>query len=375
VERYIAQVAQLLRKDGWGLYALFERKSEKEDGLIDQFDQVFYDDPRSRNNLYTMLKEVSIQCAFVHKVSDPSLLKSLRQHFKMISVIHDHDYYCLRKHKYYPIGRINCKRPFRRLFCTACSLGIERKSGGMIPFRFLDIDAKQELLKEIKKADVSIVLSEYMKSNLIRNGWDAEKIHKIYPIQKLYDPPMKKKSESIKLLYVGQLIRGKGVDLLLDALRYIKMPYKADIIGTGNDEMFIRNLIIKYGLHEKVNLIGWANDVVPFYQNADIVIVPSRWQEPFGLIGVESFAHGKPVVAFHVGGIGEWLQDGVNGYLVPENQPKLMAKKIQELMTDFNKMLKFGENGYKMVAEDYTTQCFMSRFKTVFNLLEESHKK
>lgn len=367
IERYIHQVASLLKKEGWTLYGLFENKSDKNDGFLDPFETVYYDEPKKRNNLSNMLAEVGVKVAFTHKITNPNLLQSLQNHFKVISVIHDHDYYCMRKHKYFPFRRINCKGPYRPISCTLCSLMIERKLGGVIPFRPIGASHKRKLLKLIRQADASIVLSDYMKNNLIMNHWNPQKIFKIYPIQKLYDPPMLKKNSEIKLLFVGQLLRGKGVDLLLTALKHIKKPYQADIVGVGNDEIFIRRLIIKYGLHDKVNLIGWAKDVTPFYHNADIIIVPSRWQEPFGLIGPESFANGKPVVGFDVGGISEWLKDGVNGYLIPPHNTRIMAERIERLMTNFNDMLKFGENGYKMVAEEYTTQRFMTQFN---NLLQ-----
>jgi len=362
VERYISQVTQVFKKDGWTVYGLFENQSNADDGFQELFSEVYFDDPKKRNNLISMLAEIGVKFVFLHKITNPNLLICLQSHFKVISVIHDHDYYCLRKHKYFPYRRINCKRPFRPFFCTVCSMMIERKSSGLIPFHPVGVSIRKKLLDLVTKSDASIVLSDYMRNNLLLNGWDAHKIHKIYPIHELYEAPKLKKNEIIKLLFVGQLIRGKGVDLMLDSLRRIKKPFLADIVGVGNDEIYIRKLIIKYGLHDKVNLIGWAKEVSPFYQDADIIIVPSRWQEPFGLIGPEAFAHGKPVIGFDVGGISDWLKDGINGYLIPEKNTRIMAERITDLMTNFNDMLKFGENGYKMIAEEYTVNRFLQQF-------------
>ena len=55
--------------------------------------------------------------------------------------------------------------------------------------------------------------------------------------------------------------------------------------------------------------------------DCDVLVLPSLWPEPFGLVGSEAARHGVPVVAFAVGGITEWLTDGVNGYLAPGDPP------------------------------------------------------
>jgi glycosyltransferase involved in cell wall biosynthesis len=68
----------------------------------------------------------------------------------------------------------------------------------------------------------------------------------------------------------------------------------------------------------------------------DLLVVPSLWPEPLGLIGLEAAACGVPAAAFDVGGIGEWLRDGVNGHLAPANpaRPETLAAAIVECLRD-----------------------------------------
>ena len=73
------------------------------------------------------------------------------------------------------------------------------------------------------------------------------------------------------------------------------------------------------GLENNVTFIGHvdSSSIVNVFQSADITVVPSVWEEQFGMIGPESMACGTPVIGSDVGGIPEWLIDGKTGYLVP----------------------------------------------------------
>ena len=73
----------------------------------------------------------------------------------------------------------------------------------------------------------------------------------------------------------------------------------------------------------RVTFPGWlgADDVREEMARAHLLVVPSLWPEPFGLVGPEAGSQGLPAAAFAVGGIGEWLRDGVNGHLAPGSRP------------------------------------------------------
>jgi glycosyltransferase involved in cell wall biosynthesis len=80
---------------------------------------------------------------------------------------------------------------------------------------------------------------------------------------------------------------------------------------------------------------GWirVEDRARIYTRATIVAVPSLWPEPFGLIGLDAAALGKPAVAFNVGGIGEWLNDNANGLLIaPASGERGLAEAIVRML-------------------------------------------
>jgi exopolysaccharide biosynthesis WecB/TagA/CpsF family protein len=241
---------------------------------------------------------------------------------------------------------------------------LERKKG---KFQLIPVFQRLALLHQIRQTDITLVLSDYMKSNLVRNGWSKDSIHKLYPISNVIEPPpfTHTKADTPVILYVGQLIKGKGIDLLLQALSRISIPYQCCIVGSGNAEANLKELAAKLNLSNKLSWIGWTDDIDAYYAKAQLVVVPSRWQEPFGLIGIEAFAHSIPVVGFDVGGISEWLKHKVNGLLARENDIAGMAKAITTLITNPEKAHQYGLAGNLMVQREYSEAGFIERFSAL----------
>lgn len=105
----------------------------------------------------------------------------------------------------------------------------------------------------------------------------------------------------------------------------------------------------------RVRYIGYVKEVENVYHTADIVVVPSRWQEPLGLINLEAGACGKPVVATRVGGIPEVVADGVNGYLVEPGDVAALAARVAALIDDPSLRARMGEAGRARVEQAFTT--------------------
>ncbi|MDD4310410.1 MAG: glycosyltransferase family 4 protein, partial [Candidatus Cloacimonetes bacterium] len=312
VERLMANMAVTMRENDWMVYGLFEQTAHEDpafDSVFDDF-EVFGDgDFEEMISYYT---ELGINVVCIHKTTRRNWVKLLQQNFPTAVFVHDHDYYCLRRHKYLPYKRINCYLPFSLVYCPLCSGMVEKSAGN---YRLIDFQEKALMLSQIRKCDLSFVLSDYMKHNLLMNKWHASKIVKLIPNATLQEDITTVYNEIPIILYVGQLIRGKGVDLAINALSRVSEPFKFVVLGRGNDENYLKEISAQL-LPGKAEFLGWAADVNQIYAGADIVVVPSRWQEPFGLVGLEAFSKSKPVVAFDIGGISEWLKHKVNGLLV-----------------------------------------------------------
>lgn len=106
----------------------------------------------------------------------------------------------------------------------------------------------------------------------------------------------------------------------------------------------------------RIRYIGYRKDVENVYHTVDIVVVPSRWQEPLGLINLEAGACRKPVVATRVGGIPEAIEDGANGFLVEEGDIDALATRVGALIADPALRARMGEVGRARVERDFTTR-------------------
>ena len=140
--------------------------------------------------------------------------------------------------------------------------------------------------------------------------------------------PASHASHQIDLLYVGQLIRGKGVQLLLAAMARMKTPRTLDIVGTGNMEPKLKALAAELGIADRVRFNGFRQNPKDWMRAARCVVVPSFWQEPYGLVAAEAVALGRPVVAFAIGGRPEAC--GGKATLVPPGDVAALAKALDD---------------------------------------------
>lgn len=366
VERYIYDTAGVLKRRGWECRGVFEDATDKTEGFDAPFESVCVGDITA--DKLAEIRGHGVKIAFVHKLSSPKLFEMLSRYFRIVTFVHDHDYYCLRRHKYFPITRKNCSLAYNPIVCPLCSGLVRKDPSRRLKLSAVNIRDYAKLLNYVRQSDICIVMSEFIRRNLVANGFDQMKTAKLYPVKYPADE-MADAPQGNNLLYVGQIIRGKGVDLLVEAAAMLKSDWRLKIIGKGNDEDYVRAVIKAKGLGGRIEMIGWCDDVGRHYRQSNIVVVPSRWQEPFGMIGVEAFSYGRPVVGFDVGGISEWLRDGVNGLLAPSRDTAMLAKKTDELLADRTAQRNMGLSGYKMVKSLYSEDVFIEKFSSILGRL------
>jgi glycosyltransferase involved in cell wall biosynthesis len=155
-----------------------------------------------------------------------------------------------------------------------------------------------------------------MANHVVAHGFDKAKVHAI-PLYATAPPDGEGSPEREKdlLLFAGQLIRGKGLDVLLHAMLKLGQSARLIVAGTGRQGKLFETMCDQLGLRHRVQFVGRLSrdQLHLLYRRATVVVVPSRYPETFGLVGVEAMSHGTPVIATTVGAIGEWLEDGCTG--------------------------------------------------------------
>jgi glycosyltransferase involved in cell wall biosynthesis len=141
------------------------------------------------------------------------------------------------------------------------------------------------------------------------------------------------------LLSVAMLIPEKGVQYLIDAAALLVNDFRETemlvlLAGEGWCQSDLEQRAEKLGIADRIQFLGRRSDVETLTAAADIVVVPSVWQEGFGLIIAEAMASGRPVVATDVGGISELIDDGKNGLLVKPEDSRALAGAINSLLKD-----------------------------------------
>ena len=293
IERYMQKSAELLRKNGFAVhYCCMEDGGKDQESFASAFTSIkkfTCNDPLLQN----------CDMVILHNIIDVKYLEFLPAN-KTFFFAHDHNIYCQRHHYYTPVGRINCHRAYNKYICKLCSLGRNPAPP----------------LKEYRRFP-ALVLSDFMAENLRKNGFEkvvklpafiqtAEKEHVFMP------------DGVLRILFLGQLIRGKGADLMLKSLAGLDIPFDCTIAGDGKDRAMLENMVEKYHLQDKVHFAGFVSEPETLWENCDVFCFPIRWQEPFGLVGLEALANGVPAVAFELGGVREWLRSVKYGFTVPE---------------------------------------------------------
>lgn len=217
--------------------------------------------------------------------------------------------------------------------------------------------------KVLKDADVVLAVSNALKEEIIRTKipniekkvklhWNAVDVDK-FKTTKENEGKFRKElvhkfniaADKPIILFVGNIIKRKNVDLLLEAKK--KMNAKANLVVVG-DGPLLEQLKTKAeneyleGNLENVYFIGSRTDVEDIMPSCDLLVLPS-FTESFGLVLIEALACGKPVIGSDVGGIKEIITEDV-GLLIDPNDASDLANAIDKILTDNELMEKFKSN-------------------------------
>lgn len=220
----------------------------------------------------------------------------------------------------------------------------------------------------IKKIDRKVVkyiaVSDFIKKDLIKCGISAGKIEVIHNGTNVIEDKrlvVGKQGNDLAIGIVGQVIQRKGHEDLIEALKILRdqnLNVSLIIVGKGSKSFIgdLKELISKYNLASCISWRTFKSDIHEIYEGIDVIVAPTRNDEPFALIALEANMLSIPVIATNKGGFPESINDGVNGFLVKANSPEQIAEKICTFYNDRSLITKFGNNGRSRMIERFTKQ-------------------
>jgi glycosyltransferase involved in cell wall biosynthesis len=329
---------------------------------------------RLRDQILTRVSEVlrvfEPDVIYAHKLLSLELFEQLLGcGIPAVRMVHDHEMYCLRQYKYNPLTRAVCHRPSGGYCVFPCLAPIARNRNGRFPIRLVNFRQRLREMDLSRRCERLVVYSDYSRMELVRNRFDPQKIDIHVPIRTWgNEGPMSSFSPKNVILFAGQIIRGKGVDLLIKALSKLTVPFEAVLLGDGSHRAYCEALATKLGLADRVKFVGYVphDQMRDYYLEASVFAMPSVWPEPFGMAGPEAMRYGLPVVAFDVGGIPEWLNDGSNGFLAPWMDVDAFAARLQLLLTKKSLARTMGAQGMQHVNETYNSRTQVARLEKLF---------
>lgn len=206
-----------------------------------------------------------------------------------------------------------------------------------------------------------VCVSETVRRNAREAGWRLPRSRVIHAgIDAAQFPPAPEKPWRDRLLFLGRIDERKGIDTAIEALARLTGA-ELRVVGRGDDAHLadLRRLAEASGVDGRVRFETVPRDAVASaYAEADALLFPARWDEPWGLVPLEAMSVGTPVVATGAGGSGEYLRDEENCLLFrPQDDPAALAHAIERLGGDGALRRELREGG-RRTAERLTEAAF-----------------
>lgn len=197
-------------------------------------------------------------------------------------------------------------------------------------------------------------------------GIDCERLRQLVVQQP--ETILKKKGPYI--LTVAKLYERKGIDILLQAIKKAKDSLEGHsflIVGDGPEETRLKQMAGDLGVADHVVFAGdIPNTVIPtLFKDCRFFVLPSR-SEPFGIVLLEAMTFGKAILATRVGGIPEFVTDGMNGVLVPSEDSETLARQIRIFIQRGDQTERIGKNGLAVVEELYDYRSIIKKYEELF---------
>jgi len=266
-----------------------------------------------------------------------------------------------------------------------------RRCGGLNPVTMVRHYNRQGArLKLLRLYSAILTHSRRMESEYLNHGIPRERVHRLpwcveeteYPQSSTAQISLRRSDSRPHIAFIGRMERVKGGQVLLRSLPLIQKALGLDLrvtfAGDGTKREAWERAASKLSkrhpeLH--ITFCGWLGHAQrdALLDECDLLAVPSIWPEPFGQVGIEAGRRGVPAAAFSVGGIPDWLEAGVNGFLAPADPPRPggLAEAAVKCLRDRVTLERLRHGAFE-VARRHTVSAHIARLEPILSALARS---
>jgi len=293
----------------------------------------------------TALKDWRPDMTYSHKLENPTLERRIIGLAPSVFFAHDYNGTCISGAKSFKLPVI---KPCHRRFGWQCLVHyFPHRCGGRSPITMLKLYRTQaKRLANLRSYDAIVTHSNHMFEELMNHGLSPQHAYNFpYYVPNISSdrsaafawPSARSDNKCIsdpngdaewRLLFSGRFERLKGAHMLMSALprvaAILNKPLRIIFAGDGRERNSLERMAAQVRTERvRIEFTGWLRriELDKLLSESHLLIVPSLWPEPFGLVGPEAGKFGVPVAAFDVGGIRDWLSPGINGFLAPGSPP------------------------------------------------------
>jgi glycosyltransferase involved in cell wall biosynthesis len=332
-----------------------------------------FSDPELRPNIVsaedlgTKARELCLDVLHLHSAIEP-MSGDLPP---MVRTLHDHHPYCPSGGRYLKRSGLPCDRVYH---VGGCLWGhLVDHCGSVRPRSILANFARVRLERRSLRGMTLIAISQYVKDQMVRNGFDAGLIHTLRnpaPGPRPHQPPPR---EGVPhLLFLSRLSVQKGLSWLIRCLPRLERPFFLDIAGEGPQRAEMEARVIELGLGEQVKFHGWINEeaIDELASKARAVVFPAVWHEPAGLVTFDASSRGRAVIASRSGGIPEFALEGRNALIVEPQDDAGLILAIQRLIDDWELARELGETGFTLATTQFSLPLHIAELDRIYRSLQ-----
>jgi glycosyltransferase involved in cell wall biosynthesis len=316
----------------------------------------------THTRLSELIARLEPDLVHIQQLPDAGFISTIREHAPVVFNVHNH-LVCTSGSKYFRKPGSECRRPHGpgcvpNLMLRGCAHTPDPRD---LPLKYRRVS---RMVAGLRSADVVVAHSRFVLDELRSNGVERTAAVPLFvdPVTEPSPPP-----DSGPIVFSGRVTEAKGVSTFLRAAARVDAP--TEILGDGWSMPSARRLARSLGIEDRLTLRGWLDPagLMRAYRRARVVVVPSHWPEPFGLVGLEAMVGGRPVVGSATGGIPEWLKHGSNGLLVAPGDVGELAGALSTLLSDPEMAARMGAAGVERARSEFTAERYVDAIEGAYD--------